>query len=190
MSAGEWASTRSAVKRIPELGGERVKFDTRNVALTAVFAALYAAGVILVAPISYGVIQVRVADALLPLAMIFGAPVAIGSCLGCVVANVYGGLGIVDVVGGAAANFIACILAWYVGRGRFASRLLGSFVETIVITAIVGGYLWLIFDVPVEVGLIGVLVGSIVAINILGFALEEGLNRSGIGKSHAEKEPS
>ncbi|MEM3442247.1 MAG: QueT transporter family protein [Candidatus Bathyarchaeia archaeon] len=163
-----------------------MKFEGRDVTLTAVFAALYGVGVVLLAPISFGVYQVRVADALLPLSMIFGMPVAIGTSLGCLVANVYGGLGIIDIVGGAIANFTACTLAWYVGRGGFTHRLLGCFVETVVVTAIVGGYLSLIFNVPLEFGLVGVFVGSVVAINILGFALLEGLFRSGIKKSYAE----
>jgi uncharacterized membrane protein len=162
-----------------------LKFDTEDLALTAVFAALYAAGVIFLAPISFGVYQVRIADALLPLSMIFGVPVAIGSGLGCLVANVYGGLGIVDIMGGTIANLVACTLGWYVGRGGIARRFLGSFVETVVITAIVGGYLSLIFGVPVELGLFGIFFGSIVAINILGFALLEGLHRSGVAKKYA-----
>jgi uncharacterized membrane protein len=172
----------------PGVGGEKLKFDSKGVALTAVFAALYAAGVVLLAPISFGVYQIRVADALLPLSMIFGMPVAFGTSLGCLVANVYGGLGIIDIVGGATANFAACTLAWYVGKDGFAHRILGCFIETAVVTAIVGGYLSLIFDVPLELGLFGIFVGSIVAINILGFALLEGLLRSGMRKSYAEKE--
>ena len=157
-------------------------------ALTAVFAALYAAGVIFLAPISFGIYQVRVADALLPLSVIFGMPVALGSSLGCLIANFYGGLGIVDIIGGATANFVACTLAWYIGRGSFTRRLLGCFIETAVITIIVGGYLALLFDVPVELGLFGVFVGSIVAINILGFALLEGLHRSGIEKRYGKRD--
>ena len=150
-----------------------------------VFAALYALGVIFLAPISFGIYQVRVADALLPLSMIFGIPSAIGLGLGCIVANVYGGLGIIDIVGGSIANFVACTLAWYMTRkSGFIRRLLGVFVETVTITAIVGGYLSLIFNVPVEFGLLGVFVGSIVAINILGFALEEGIRRSGIVRKY------
>jgi len=175
--------------KYPGVGGGKVKFDTEALALTAVFAALYAAGVIYLAPISFGVYQVRIADALLPLSMIFGMPVAIGSGLGCSVANVYGGLGIVDIMGGTIANFVACTLAWYVGRGGIARKFLGSLVETVVITAIVGGYLALIFEVPVEIGLLGIFIGSIVAINILGFALLEGLYRSGLAKRYAEKYP-
>ncbi|MEM3617197.1 MAG: QueT transporter family protein [Candidatus Bathyarchaeia archaeon] len=162
-----------------------MKFDSKDLALTVVFAALYAAGVIFLAPISFGIYQVRVADALLPLSVVFGMPVALGTGVGCLVANVYGGLGIIDVVGGSVANFVACVLAWLIGGESIVRRLVACFVETVTITIIVGGYLALIFNVPVEVGLFGIFIGSIVAINILGFAILEALNRSGIGKRYA-----
>lgn len=167
----------------PGVGGEKVKFGSKEAALTAVFAGLYAAGVVLLAPISFGVYQVRVADALLPLSIIFGLPSALGLSLGCLVANVYGGLGIIDVVGGTIANFVACTLAWHVGRGGFTRRFFGTAAETLAITVIVGGYLSLIFNVPVEVGLFGIFIGSVIAINVLGFALEEALYRSGVWKN-------
>jgi uncharacterized membrane protein len=163
-----------------------MKFNGKDLALTAVFAALYAAGVIFLAPISFGIYQVRVADALLPLSVIFGMPVAFGTGLGCLVANVYGGLGIIDIVGGAVANFVACTLAWFVGGMSVARRFMACFVEAATITMIVGGYLALIFNVPAELGLFGIFVGSIIAINILGFAILEAMHRSGIGKRYAE----
>ncbi|UCH01638.1 MAG: QueT transporter family protein [Candidatus Bathyarchaeota archaeon] len=153
--------------------------DTKDLSIMIVFAVLYAIGVVFLAPISFGIYQVRLADALLPLSMIFGVPSAVGLSMGCVVANVYGGLGIIDIVGGSAANLIGCTLAWYVARrGQFAHRLLGAIVETVVVTLIVGGYLSFIFGVPLEFGLFGVFVGSIIAINIVGFTIEETLRRS------------
>jgi uncharacterized membrane protein len=163
-----------------------VKFDSKDLALTAVFAAIYTADVVLLAPISFGIFQARVADALLPLAVIFDLPVAIGTSLGCFVANFYGGLGIIDIVGGTIANFAACLLARYIGGKNVVHRLAACFAETVVITVIVGGYLALLFNVPLELGLFGVFVGSIVAVNILGFVLLEGLHRSGIGKRYAK----
>jgi hypothetical protein len=57
-------------------------------------------------------------------------------------------------------------------------------VETMTITVIVGGYLSLIFAVPLEFGLLGVFVGSTIAINILGFILEEILRRSSVIKQY------
>ena len=163
-----------------------MRFDSKDLALTAVFTALYAAGVIFLAPISFGIYQVRVADALLPLSVVFGMPVALGTSLGCLVANVYGGLGIIDIVGGSVANLVACVLAWLIGEENITRRLAACLVETVTITIIVGGYLALIFNVPVEIGLLGVFIGSIIAINVLGFAILETLYRSGVSKKYAK----
>ena len=68
-----------------------MKINTKKLAVTVIFASLYAVGVIFLAPISFGIYQVRVADALLPLSMIFGIPGALGFGLGALVANFYGG---------------------------------------------------------------------------------------------------
>lgn len=156
-----------------------MKNNSRRISIIVIFTALYAVGVVFLAPVSFGVYQIRLADALLPLSMIFGIPSAIGLSLGCIVSNVYGGLGIIDIVGGAAANFVACTAAWYIGRkGHIAKRFLGSALETMTVTLIVGGYLSLIFLVPIEFGLLGVLIGSIIAINVIGFPIQELIRRN------------
>ena len=85
----------------------------------------------------------------------------------------------VDIVGGTVANFVACTLAWYVAKkSGFSRRLVGSIIQTMVITGIVGGYLWIIFEVPAEFSLAGVFVGSVIAINILGFTIQEIMHRN------------
>ena len=156
-----------------------MKTNSQRITIIVIFASLYAVGVIFLAPISYSFFQVRLADALLPLSMIFGIPSAIGFSLGCIVSNVYGGLGLVDIVGGTIANFLACTFAWYVARkGNFGRRLIGSIIQTIIITVIVGGYLWIIFEVPLEFSIAGVFVGSVIAINILGFTIQEIIRRN------------
>lgn len=156
-----------------------MKTNSTRISIIIIFAALYAVGVIALAPISYSFFQVRLADAFLPLSMIFGIPSAIGFSLGCLVSNVYGGLGLVDIIGGTLANFLACTLAWYVARkGNFGRRFFGSILQTIIITVIVGGYLWIIFEVPIEFSIAGVFVGSLIAINILGFSVQEIVRRN------------
>ncbi len=59
-----------------------------EVVLTAFFAALYAVGVVALAPISFLIFQVRIADSLLPLAIIFGLPACTGFSIGALVANI------------------------------------------------------------------------------------------------------
>ena len=148
------------------------------VTLTAVFAAVYAVGVVFLAPISFQIFQVRVADALLPLSMIFGWPAVLGLTIGAFVANFYGGLGPVDMIGGALANFIATFTAWKIvqklGRGW---RLAGVALEVLVISLIVGPYLSFLLAMPLGLGISGVLLGSVVAIGILGSILLFALSR-------------
>ncbi len=164
-----------------------MKFGSREIALTALFTAMYAIGVIFLAPISFWIYQVRVADALLPLSMVFGFPAVIGLSLGCFVANLYGGLGIIDIFGGAIANFAACTLAWLIGSEGTVRRILGCLVETVITTVIVGSYLSVIFGMPIEASLLGIFIGSLISINLLGFALLESLCRSKIVKSFIVK---
>lgn len=140
--------------------------------LTAVFAAVYAIGVVFLAPISFQIFQVRVADALLPLAMLFGWPAIVGLSMGAFVANLFGGLGPVDIIGGSVANFVATYAAWRVARNRSKAWVfLGMGIEIGVITLIVGTYLSYLFGLPLEAGWLGVLLGSIAAIGILGSIL-------------------
>jgi uncharacterized membrane protein len=146
--------------------------DSIYVTLTATLAALYAVGVIFLAPISFQLFQVRVADALLPLAILFGWPAIIGLSLGAFVANFFGGLGPVDIVGGTLANFVASFVAWKVARKGGKSRVfLGVALEIATVTLIVGTYLSYLFGMPLQVGWFGVLLGSIVSIGILGSIL-------------------
>jgi uncharacterized membrane protein len=148
------------------------------VTLTAVFAAVYAVGVVFLAPISFQIFQVRVADALLPLSMLFGWPAVLGLTIGAFVANFFGGLGPVDMIGGSIANFIATYVAWrIVQKQGKAWRLVGVALEVLVITLIVGPYLSYLLAMPLELGVLGVLLGSVVAIGILGSILLFALSR-------------
>jgi len=148
--------------------------------LTAMFAAVYAVGVYFLTPISFLPFQVRVADALLPLAILFGWPAIIGLSIGAFVANFFGPLGVVDIAGGALANFIATFLAWRISRnkGRFW-KLTGVAEEIATVTLIVGTYLSYVLAQPLLLVWVGVLLGSIIAIGVLGSTLLFALSTEG-----------
>jgi uncharacterized membrane protein len=177
-------------------GGKQLKSKNAiYMTLTAVFAALYAVGVVFLAPISFQVFQVRIADALLPLAMLFGWPAIVGLSLGAFVANFFGGLGPVDIIGGAIANFIATLVAWKIGHGRRRTSVLAGIVaEIAIITFIVGPYLSYLIGMPLTIGLLGVFLGSVVAIGVLGsilfFALSSSRVASMFRSSNVFKQPS
>src|SRR5436309_5211912 len=104
--------------------------SSRNLALAAVFGALYAALVVAFAPISILPVQVRVADVLLPLAILFGWPAILGLGVGTVVGNFAAdsitgfpsaSIGL-DIAGGSFVNLLTGFLAWKIGQRGWKIR--------------------------------------------------------------------
>ncbi len=164
--------------------------NSREVVVSAVFAALYAVGVISLAGTSFLPFQVRFADMLLPLSMLFGWPAIVGVTIGTIVANtvgdaILGPIFPVDVIGGSIANLIGCSAAFAIAR-RFSGYNLyralfaGSWIINLTVTFIVGSYLYLFLPfglASIEAGWLGVFLGSVVAINIMGFGLTMAIYR-------------
>lgn len=93
-------------------------------------------------------------------------------------------LGIVDVIGGTAANLVAASLIFYLRRRLFPACIVGS----IAIGVIVGGYLWIYFPPPSIGGLnlpvwaamvVSITLSSIIAIAGIGHLLVRALGASG-----------
>ncbi|UCF58754.1 MAG: QueT transporter family protein [Candidatus Bathyarchaeota archaeon] len=150
--------------------------DVRDLSLTIIFASLYSVMVIVLAPISYGPVQLRVADCLIPLAALFGWPVVVGVTVGCFLSNAYIWLGAYDVFLGPIANFIAAVVILLLRK----HRLLACVVGALPIGAIVGGYLWLFFPPPDIFGLnlpawtamiVSITISSWIAIAVIGYSL-------------------
>ncbi len=80
----------------------------KHIVRAAHIAALYFALTVLLAPISYGVVQFRISEALciLPLLM---PEAAIGVAIGCLCANVYGGNPL-DIIVGTACTAVSCLI--------------------------------------------------------------------------------
>ena len=158
------------------------KRDSRSLALAAVLAALYAADVVFFAPISFQVVQIRVADVLLPLSMLFGPPAIAGLTLGTLIGNFYGSpFGPIDIVGGTLANFLATALAWYVGRRVFrGARETAVALQIAVISLVVGGYLSLpaLTNTPVALSVLYVFAGEVVAVGFGGYPLMLAVSRA------------
>jgi len=159
---------------------------TLRVAISGIIAALYATMLVLFQYFSFGPLQIRVADSLMPLALVFGYNAAIGLSIGCLVGNYYGfatGMTVpFDVVGGAVANFVAAVLGYkllgvFVARGRkgFAWVQMAILVENLAVTLIVGSYLAVLFPVASDLvssavfWYVGLFIGSLIAMNVIGY---------------------
>jgi uncharacterized membrane protein len=166
-----------------------VKFDSRDLTLTAVFAALYAVinvvqSVTIGNPTIYGPIQLRIADALIPLAALFGWPIVGGVTIGCFLTNAYYFVSPTDVVFGPIANLVAACLILFLRK----RRLLACVVGALPIGLIVGGYLWLFFPPPEVLGALpawlasiaSITASSLVAVAVVGYILLSILSRPNI----------
>ena len=167
--------------------------DVREISLTALSAALYAVLLILLAQISFGPIQLRIADCIIPLAALFGWPWIWGVTLGCLIGNLIGGmmafgyLNPTDIILGSIANLIAAYMIFRLKD----HRLLGCILGSIIIGVIVGGYLWLFVPAP-EMGLaflpvwavmiISITASSLIVIAVIGYALLLTMSRLGISE--------
>jgi hypothetical protein len=180
--AGEWASTRSAVVN-PGVGGEEVRIGSRNITLTAVFAALYVVvNVVQMTsvgnPTVYGPVQLRVADCLIALAALFGWPVIGGVTFGCFLTNAYYFLGPQDVIFGPIANLVAASIIFLLRKHRFFACVSGA----LPIGLIVGAYLSIFFQylTPPQVlsalpaiaaMIVSITISSLIAIAGIGYSL-------------------
>lgn len=88
-----------------------MKKSVKKIVLTALIAAIYAALTLAVSPISYGPVQFRISEALIMLVAF--TPLAVpGLTLGCVLANLMSPYGIIDILLGSSATFLAALSAW------------------------------------------------------------------------------
>jgi uncharacterized membrane protein len=166
-----------------------VKIESRDLTLTALFAALYVAinvvQTVTVGSITiFGAIQLRLADFMIALAALFGWPMIAGVTLGCFLTNGYYFLGTPDVILGPIANLIAAGLVLALRKHRLVSCVAGA----LPIGVIVGGELWLFFGFTpgsdLFVGLPGwaamivsVTVSSLIAVGVIGYLVLSVLSR-------------
>lgn len=147
----------------------------------AMIGAIYVILTIIFAPISYGPVQVRIAEALVVLPFIEPSAI-IGLFVGCILANIYGGLGMVDIIGGSFCTLIAAYLTSKVKNPKLAP------LPPVIINAFgVSIYLHLLFDLPYWITVLYIGIGEVVACYILGYPLLilliKNKNRLGLGEN-------
>ena len=142
----------------------------------AVVGALYAAVTLLLAPISYGNIQCRVSEALCILPWFF-PETAWGLFVGCLLANLLGGNGPLDVVFGSLATLFACLIT-----ARVKPRGLALLPPVIVNGVMVGALLAYVitpdsFWASFPIFGLEVAAGELVAMYVVGLPLSFLLER-------------
>lgn len=127
--------------------------------------AIYVALTVLFAPYSYGPIQVRVSESLTVLPMFTPAAIP-GLFVGCIIANIVGGNGLVDIVFGSMATLLAAYLTY-----KMPKKWLAPLPPVVVNGIVVGFILNYLYGAPLIITMGWVTLGQLIACYGLGYPL-------------------
>lgn len=146
---------------------------TKRLTRTALIAAIYAVVTLAIAPFAYGSIQFRVSEILVLLA-IFDPLYIGGLTLGCLIANLLGPNGPMDVIFGTLATFISVYAIYLTGKliKNYKIKLLvASIWPTIFNGLIIGWMLNKLYGLPLILSIGEVALGELVVITFIGVPL-------------------
>lgn len=154
------------------------KVDTKFLAQSGLIAALYTAITIIFAPISFGVVQFRISEALtvLPFFTLSAVP---GVTVGCLISNIILGAHWMDIIFGTLATLIGAILSYKLRRWPYLVCL-PPIISNAVIVPWVLRFAYGSKDlIPFMVASVGL--GEIISVGIIGNILLFFL-KSSVGK--------
>ena len=168
--------------------------SVRRLVRCAVIAAVYVVVCLVLAPFSYGAVQVRVAEALC-LLPVFGAEYIVGVTLGCFLANLLGST-VVDVVFGTLATPLACLVTYKLRDIRVKGLAIPASLPPVVFNMIIVGAFEITFffsdGAPTAMlavfNAVTVGIGELISCTILGVALVKLIeSNAGLNKIFTEE---
>ncbi len=144
----------------------------RTITDNALVAATYVVLTLLTSSFAYLGIQFRIAEILILLCF-FRKDFIFGLCLGTLVANALGPLGIYDVLFGTLATLVSCLLiSW------MKNLVVASLFPVIINGLVVGAELYFLLGLPFWVNAGLVAVGELAVVSIVGVGLFSLLRRN------------
>lgn len=117
----------------------------RRIAIAGMIAAIYTVLGIVLAPFSFGPVQIRIGEALTLLPVFGGISSVWGVTIGCVLTNIYGAFtntnpaGVADIFIGTFATFIAAILTYALRNKKIKGVPFFSALPPVIVNALVLG---------------------------------------------------
>ncbi len=140
-------------------------FNVKNLTRLALVAAMYTALTIALWFMSYGGVQYRIAEVLVLLCF-YRKDYAPALIVGCLIANMFSEMGLMDIVFGTLATAIAVIPMYHV-KNIYLAALLPIVSNGII----VGIELTIAFGTPLWINMLTVAFGEFVVVGILGVAV-------------------
>lgn len=138
---------------------EKVKF----LVISAMIAAIYTSLTLIFQPISYGFMQIRVSEVLtvMPFFTLAAIP---GLTIGCLISNIVGGNGILDIIFGTLATFIAALLS-----SKMKKIYLVPLPPVLVNAVIIGIMISYLLNINVGLTMVWIGLGQLIACYGLGY---------------------
>jgi uncharacterized membrane protein len=137
----------------------------KSVARNAIVAAIYVAITGATYPIAFGMLQVRIAEALMLLCF-FRRDYIYGLTLGCLIANLFSPMLPWDLIIGTAATFLSCLCICFCKHLAIASLM-----PVVFNGFMVGAELYFILEEPFWLSVLFVSIGEIIAVCVIGYLL-------------------
>lgn len=142
-----------------------MKQQTKSLTRLALITALYVVLSLVVAPFSFGPVQVRLGE-ILNLLVVFDKRIIYALALGCAIVNMFSPLGIVDVVVGTLSTIVSLTLTyWLTKRVASIPKKLG--IATVVVTLMmwpVALELFALSHMPFWATYVSVMIGECIAL--------------------------
>jgi len=146
--------------------------NSKRLTRGAMIAGLYIVITYLLAPVSFGPLQFRAAEALTVLPIIY--PEAIPALfIGVFLSNIIGGLGLVDIIGGSLVTLLAAYFTYL-----YRDSILAYLSPVILNAVLISIYLHILFALPYWLTVIQISVSEAVVVFLLGYPLIKYLKKN------------
>ena len=158
-----------------------MKIRSKDSALIAIYAALYAALVVVLGGFSYGPVQVRIADTMLAAVPLLGLSGVLGHTLGVFIANVFSPVGLIDLLN-TLPSFAMSFLVYYVyKRTKNDYTVIGTGIAySVVLGVTVGWMLSYVYSLPLLLTIAYVAIGNVIASVLIGWPVFKLLKKIGV----------
>ena len=141
----------------------------------AMIAAIYVVLTFIFTPISFGEIQIRIAEALTILPVFTPAAIP-GLFIGCLIGNILGGAILPDIIFGSIATLIGAIFTYQLrNKTKFLTPLPPILSNTMIVPFVL--YYGYGVNLPIPFMMLTVGVGEIIGCGVLGLILYTALNK-------------
>ncbi|MEY8675155.1 QueT transporter family protein [Thomasclavelia cocleata] len=137
--------------------------SVKIIVINAMIASIYAALTLVISPIAYSEIQFRLSEIMVFLAF-YNRKYIPGLIIGCIVANLFSPMGLLDVIFGTISTIIVCI-SMYLIKNRYLAAIIGALITGIII----GGELWYAYQIPYLINALYVAIGELIVLIIGAF---------------------